>query len=231
MFQKCIYTTLTLLWFVAATAHASIIVPAGLNPGDTYHLAFVTKGIRNATSASIADYNAFVQAEAAQNPSLSGTDVGVTWRAIASTNFVHARDNALVEAPVYLLNGTTKIADGYTDMWDGSIDAPFILDQFADSFPWPAPGVWTGSTPFGTKWQGSTLGSSTVMVGGDHATDGGWLYQGVAPRSGSRYFYALSEELTVPTAVPEPASVVLWLGLASVLGVGARLRRRPGRRV
>ena len=36
----------------------------GLQPGDAYHLFFVTDGMRDATSTDIADYNAFVRAEA-----------------------------------------------------------------------------------------------------------------------------------------------------------------------
>ncbi len=118
----------------AADLQASIYVPPGLSPGDTYHLVFVTEGYTNATSSDIDYYNAFVQSEAARNPSLTGTEMGVTWRVIASTSAIDARDNAHVEAPVYLLNGT-KVADDHADFWDGFLDAPVIVDQFVDTWP------------------------------------------------------------------------------------------------
>ena len=113
------------------------VVPADLNPGDPYHLVFVTQGMRDGTSAAIADYDAFVNAEAALNPSVTGT--GVQWYAIASTASVSARDHAVVGAnvPVYLLDGTTKIADGYADIWDGSIDSTIDVDQFLVTLDFP----------------------------------------------------------------------------------------------
>lgn len=82
----------------ASITSAEIIIPAGLNPGDTYHLVFVTDGTRDAMSINIEDYNDFVQAEAALNPAITGTDIGVQYHAIASTATVDASDNALVSA-------------------------------------------------------------------------------------------------------------------------------------
>ena len=55
---------------------AGVIPPIGLVPGSQYQLIFVTADTRDATSSNIADYNAFVSAEAALNPSLPS---GVTW--------------------------------------------------------------------------------------------------------------------------------------------------------
>ena len=55
-----------------------------LNPGDTYHLVFVTEGTRDATSTDIADYNAFVKAEA-ERPGATTENLGINWFAIGST--------------------------------------------------------------------------------------------------------------------------------------------------
>lgn len=109
--------------FTASIVQASIIVPTGLNPGDTYHLAFVSSTSRDGTSTNIADYNSFVQGVA--NAAGIGSSENVDWFTIASTSTVDAKDNAVVgvSTPVYLVNGTTKIADGFSDMWDGSLDA------------------------------------------------------------------------------------------------------------
>src|SRR5687768_14537876 len=128
MIQKrplSLLVTSLLLCCVASSSHGSIFVPPGLNPGDMYHLAFVTRDERDATSSDITVYNAFVQVQAALNPTLTGTDMGVLWNAIGSTASVNARDNAPVAAAVYLLDGT-KIADDFGDIWDGSIDS--VLD-------------------------------------------------------------------------------------------------------
>ena len=55
---------------------AAIVVPTGINPGDTYQLVFVTAGTIDALSQSpdIADYHDHAQAQAALNPSMTGTD-------------------------------------------------------------------------------------------------------------------------------------------------------------
>lgn len=79
----------------ATSARAEVFVPPGLNPGDEYHLVFVTEGTRDATSHDIADHNAFVQAEA-EREGATTEDFGIHWFAIGSTATVNARDNALV---------------------------------------------------------------------------------------------------------------------------------------
>ena len=89
-------------------------MPDGLSPGDTYHFAFVTSGYTNAASSNIADYNSFVN----QQAGLSGATTetwGINWYAIGSTETVDARDNAAVNAAVYLLNGT-QVETGFNDM-------------------------------------------------------------------------------------------------------------------
>ena len=107
----------------ALAARAQELLPKGLEPGDMYHLIFVTEGKRDPSSADIADYNAFVQAEATRPGALT-EESGIDWFAIGSTATVNARDNAVVAGPVYLLDGLTKVDDGFEDMWDDSLDAP-----------------------------------------------------------------------------------------------------------
>ena len=59
------------------------LVPAGLNPGDTYQLVFVTAGGHNAYSTpDIGVYNAFVQAQAELFGSIT-ENYGIHWHAIA----------------------------------------------------------------------------------------------------------------------------------------------------
>lgn len=196
------------LLVIAPSSARAVMVPTGLNPGDTYHLAFLTDGTRDAIPASIGAYNTFVQDEAALNPSLTGTNDGVQWFVIGSTFGDDARDNALVSAPVYLLDGTTKVADDFADMWDGSIDNPIDVDQYGSIAGSPDV-VFAGSQADGTKFfpsgQQRFLGStSNVQLGDPTATNTEWIFDpGASLNSDLRSFYALSEVLTV---VPEPAT-------------------------
>ena len=75
---------------VTTWARATVLVPDGLQPGDMYHLVFVTEGTRDATSIDIADYNAFVQAEAERSEATT-ENFGIDWFAIGSTAMVDAR--------------------------------------------------------------------------------------------------------------------------------------------
>lgn len=219
--HRTILTVVALLalFIDAAATNASVVVPAVLGPGATYQLAFVTSGAHNAMSDVIAVYNDFVQDQAALNSGLTGTDMGVTWKAIASTPSVDARDNALILAPVFLLDGSTKIAESFADMWDGTLANPIRLDQFLSGVSRTA---WTGSSPSGVNPNPFVaLGSSTgnTLIGRSDASDAGWIDFLLVSRGSDRNLYALSEVLTVPPlggVVPEPSSALVWL----VLGGG-----------
>lgn len=219
---KNIFLTMIFTGLVIASSQADIFVPAGLMPGDTYHLAFVTRDGIDATSTDIADYNAFVMAQAALNPSLTGTTEGVIWNVIGSTATVAARDNAFVDAPVFLFN-SSKIADDFADIWDGSIDATLTLTQFAaNSFV----SQHTGTGPDGLQTTGRTLGSTPFVMTGAPFTDLRWIFSTQGDPAAARPLYALSQKLTVPTAVPEPATFVVLLFAASVIGLVGIHRRR-----
>ena len=205
-------------------------VPPGLSPGDTYHIAFVTSGTRDAFSTDIDDYNAFVQAQALISGAIT-EDWNVSWRAIGSTSSIDARDNAVVTAPVFLLDGTL-VASGATQMWSGNLQPSsggIHLDQYGND----ASGqyVWTGS--FG---DGSGFGDSNYELGGISGTtaglsgqeNGAWLGDNVHSSSHHLYpMYALSEVVTV---VPEPTTFgmsLLFTGFGTVGGFARRRQDRP----
>ncbi|MCB1211118.1 MAG: choice-of-anchor D domain-containing protein, partial [Verrucomicrobiales bacterium] len=83
--------------------------PPGLAVGSVYRLIFVTTGARDATSTDINVYNAFVTDQANAAPALAA--LGTTWKAIASTATVYARDNTGTNravstgGPFYGING------------------------------------------------------------------------------------------------------------------------------
>jgi len=225
---------------LSASIASAVIIPAGLNPGDTYHLVFVTDGTRDATSSDIEDYNDFVQGEAALNPVMTGTDLGVQYHAIASTQAVNALSNAPISGAVYLLDGTTLIATSSADMWDGMPPPARInTNQYGDP-AYSGGAVWTGTDYDGTGGLDIlatvfSLGSYTgVGLIGDWSqpyhpalnNETAWI--NVANDEDftvSLPFYAMSEALIVPPAVPEPTTFSLGIFAAGGL-FGFLWRRR-----
>lgn len=203
----------------------SIFSPAGLNPGDEYRLVFTTAGKRDATSTEIADYNAFVTAEAHAPMSLvAGLSTG--WSAIVSTPSVDAIDNTGTDpsppgatgVPIFLVDGSTRVAANYDDLWDGSIENTIHQAQIEGV---GVEAVWTGTGANGTQL--NPLGVGDPGYGLVTTLDGGWAHWGSGiPADTALPVYALSGVLT---AVPEPTSGML-LGLG-VLG----MLFSPGRRI
>jgi hypothetical protein len=218
------------LLVAAIPARALPIQPPGLTPGENYHWMFVTRGAMDSTSADITVYNAFVTAEAALNPGLAG----LTWHAIASTEFVDARINAPVSGPVFLLDGT-KFTDGFVTMWDGAGKATSPrVDQFGVERP-PDGGsdfwVWTGTDDDGTA-EGLGLGGQQDNWVGRYTAQflGDWIIEVHISENSLQPLYALSSPLkaqSVPT-VPEPSTLssIAIAGLAFCGSAARRFRRR-----
>lgn len=155
----------------------------------------------------------------------------LTWSAIASTETVSARDNTSTDptpagdtgVPIYLLDGVTKIADHYDDLWDGSIDN--ALNRYEDGTVatgdinmWA--GTMTDGTPHTTRFLGAGAGP---VVGLRTATNSEWILKTDTAAGNPRPLYALSAELTV---IPEPSTFLLAaFGLLGLLGWGRRRRR------
>ena len=191
-------------------ASGAVFVPSGLSAGDNYHLVFVTDGTTQAQSDQISTYNSFVNLEA-ERAGATTEGWNLDWRAIGSTASVNANVNASVTAPVYLLNGTL-VADGFDDLWDGTIAAPISLDQFGNTV---VDRVWSGASfDGGPASFDATLGEFFIRTGEAGNTIGwiaGLLEEG--PNDLNR-MYAMSPQLTV-SAVPEPG-VVFGLLLGSL---------------
>jgi hypothetical protein len=209
-----------LLWLavgVGGRAEAGVILqtPSGLNPGAPFRFVFVTAGIRDATSANIADYDSFVNAQA------DGTTYNgavVDWLAIGSTASVDAIDHVgQVTTPLYLSDGTlvttTTTPDG---LWSGAIVHAINLDLAGNAVD-PLFFVWTGTNPFGTGF-GGPLGSARPQTGATTSINGAWVSSGSSPGGDARHVYGISPVLTVPlVAVPEPSALTM---LGAALSVG-----------
>ncbi|MDA7888555.1 Ig-like domain-containing protein [Akkermansiaceae bacterium] len=178
--------------------------------GDKYRLIFHTSARTTAGSGDIETYNTWVQGLANASTVYDiGADDGAIWKAVGSTDVVDARDNTSTNYQVdgaghaiYLLDGSTLIANDYADLWDGSIQHTVNLTEIGTEWEhWP----FTGSYWDGTKAPGH--GSSSYGALGD----GGEIHQGQASdadnwvwrvwtsasRSDDLPMYALSEPLTI----------------------------------
>ena len=194
--------------------HDNPLIPPGLEPGDSFHLVFATDERTNRDSGGgednypISHWNNFVNT-AATNSTVSEiqpTLAALEWRAIVSTvaggDTVHARDNALVEAPVYRLDGVL-IATGFEDMWNGSIANRLQITQHLTEVGSAAAELtWSGSTSAGLAHNLYPLGngSESALTGRTGTTGSGWIAGSAAERRGlstSLRMYALSELITV----------------------------------
>jgi hypothetical protein len=180
-----------------------------------YQLVFLTAEGRDARSANIADYNAFVTSQAALSATLPA---GATWRAVGSTRTVWARENAPNPQgiPAYNTQGV-KVADG-GELYTKFPLVPIASDQYGSSVGQAM--VWTGSLPDGSVLPdpGHALGEANPGFGID-CSGGGWLTLSVASAVNPLRLYALSSPITVP--VPEPSTAALLVTTAVILAARA----------
>lgn len=213
-----------------------------------YRLIFVTSGEIDADSPNVGYYQSFLNAQVAGSM-LAGAVYN--WQPVVSTYGGYSATQSVGSSEVVIYNtGGFKVADGRTDLLDGSLDAAVQYTQFGVSVGGNAK-VWTGSYASGLPHMGGgpiapsgynlTLGSdfsgSNSVYGLAGATNGTWLEFGsmsnapVAAGNGSLIWstariYGISGELS---AIPEPASLVLWSLVAGVVGVAGWRQRRSDR--
>jgi len=233
MFKRTILLAVVagLVFALAPSAQAAlsgpggIVCPTGAHPdglgdwdvGDTYRLVFVTSTKTAGTSTDIGVYNTFVQTAAGLSTETGVS--GLSWMAIGSTATVTAKSNTSTTFteedpgfPIYLLDGTTKVADDYKDLWDGGIDAKINKDENLVAVA-ANQNMITGTSTDGTG--GTVLGDGSGNVTYGRAADkvnSDWVAKGTTPAANSNRMMALSPELVI---VPEPATLAL-LGLGGL---------------
>ena len=177
------------------------LIPDGIEPGDSFRLLFVTSATTNTASSNIADYNAHAQGAAGGSGSLKSFKGEFT--ALVSTSSVDARDNTGTTGtgvPIHWLGGE-KVADDYTDLYDGDWDSVSGQTEGGASY---AGLVWTGGNKAGQKSGQRYAGAAEVRLGdlSDATTP---LSSPTVKASGEAYpLYALSPVITVAQPEPEP---------------------------
>ncbi len=177
--------------------------PASIGPdGGDFRLLFLTQGTRDATSADIADYDAFVQASASGSHA-GGAHSAVRpyaslFKAVASTATVNARvhtgmdwsNPSDLDAPIHWLNGP-QVMSGSTLFWiTGNKIAWSPSDRRNAAGVAP-----TGSVLNSRVWTGTDNGQ-VIPNGGLGASDG-TAYSGSASITGeTSHFWRHSENPT-----------------------------------
>ena len=182
------------------------LTPSGLSDGDQFRLIFVTEDTRNATSSDIADYNTFVQEQAAAGH-MDIQAYSSQFRVVGSTAAVDARDNTNTTGtgvPIYWLNGA-KVANNYADFYDGSWSNeanPKRPSGAGVTSTGIVPRYHTGSRDNGTEY--FTSGGTSYALGGGLSRSGRLNFATGNPLSSdavtntvNQRFYGLSPVFTV----------------------------------
>ena len=229
MIRSYVIASIIFTQLLSTDVSAEVFVP-DLPPGSTYHLAFVTDGVRDATSDQIEVYDAFVNADVDDDGDLAEID----WLALVTTPEVDAVDHAVMKGPVYNLQGT-RIAMDAGDFWDGHsrlTRAPSSPGRHVVADVWVGH-TWDGREALsrGTTGHSLAMGRVRTMIaktlnapfpmGPDPADP--LTFRSRNTVSEAR-LYAVSGPLTVP--VPEPDGHLLAMLGCMVLFQGRKMSMR-----
>lgn len=203
----------------ALEGELGILDVSGTNPatsapwadGDQYRFVFITSTDQEAIALDISHYNALVQGLA------DAAGLGdAAWNCIGSTTdgdaagAIDARDNTSTnpedpndpDCPIFLLDGSTVIAVGNVDLWDGEILSTINIDENGNmKVSWPFTGTQLDGTTSAGKpnTTGGPLGTVGQVSQGNSGMVDQWIWRAWTgdPPTTLHPFYAMSEPLTV----------------------------------
>jgi len=150
-------------------SHSFFAHPAGLGPGDQYHILFATSTVAYVTNDTsvppptpaefggidAADWIVTYRAAfAGLVPGWNGLDL--VYRSILSIDGDNAVDRLSIVGPVYNTNGDL-LANDAADLWDGSLVNPVGYNEKGELIASNTQ-VWTGTGMFGTWASGESCG-------------------------------------------------------------------------
>lgn len=208
----------------AGTASASsiIVTPTGLVAGDQFRTIFVTSATSSGISSDLSTYDSVVTTDA-NGATYNG--VVINWKAIVSNSTTSASDHiGLTSAstvPIYLVDGSL-VSTG--NLWSGSLLSAVNLGITGAEIEGQY--VWTGTLANGTISAGKALGASEVRTGRLDRSNSEWIDHGEASQDNDHFkVYGISDVLTVPSAVPEPSTVML-AGLGGLAALAYSFKRK-----
>ena len=192
---------------LAATPRAAIaqtevasdwaLIPSGLGAGDSFRLLIVTSTRQTAESSTIGDYDTVVQDDVSSNGHMAIQSYSANFKMLGCTSTTNAQTNTNTgssdtAAPIYWLNGA-KVADNYSDLYDGSWDSNAPKYPSGENAPdsGQLSRMFIGCLDNGTK-SANTLGDGTVSSGYP-GFSGFELSSSVAVNTNTLRYYGLSE--------------------------------------
>jgi len=221
IFRKSFYTMILGVGTLsmAGTASATLIEAIdALDDGAMYRVLFTTSEATTAQSSDIAFYNQFVT-NAANTGSLT-ENLGLSWKAIASTNNMNAQTNTGVYShddllvTMFNMMGQVVAVSGQ-DLWLGNWSAPLGVGLDASGGRTMS-ATWTGTSKDG-QTTNKPMGERYVHFGYNR-TEVHYMTADSHASNRFKQLYAMSSVGVVPTTdVPVPGTVILLsLGLAGL---------------
>ena len=190
----------------------SLVAPSGLRVGDQFRLLFVDGTSDFKTNSNIGHYNGRVISEVGNNGHATIRTFSDQFRALISTIGVDARDNTATRdtstsVPIYWV-GSAKVADSYTDFYDGSWDSRFPRDSVGNVVGRSLQ-ILTGSLQSGRGQPGTRIGDSGngVRFGRLNQDDGNEIDNGTISSNQVLRLYGLSPIITLLATGPQPPLV------------------------
>lgn len=203
---RCFSASLSLVLFFFCLSPAAAQVP----PSEK-RLIFATSTVHQGDFGGLAQGDAICQSLA------DAEGLGRTFKAILSDSSTDAKDRFASDSrAIFLVDLTTRIATGVSDLFDGAIENPVNVTEDGGSVP-TIEAAWTGTFSSGLKsstqlcldWTSASATDDGGAIGAPRETDTSFLYIGARFCDSEEHLYCLEESnapAPTPTAQPTPTN-------------------------